>query len=200
MVSVRLATIAVLGFVCAAAPLEAQAPTAARAPRRSWTADRHEFEVGDVITVLIDEFTNAAANKGNSASDQRQRDLSLGAGGSTTTPLPSISGNVSSRNDAHSAQTGQATQANRFQGEMTVRVTEIDPSGLLRVEGLKVVDVDGSRQEMTLAGWVRAQDVSARNMIDSWRVGDVELAYSSKGNLGKTKGGVIGKILGGLWP
>ena len=200
---VRFAGVALLGLMCIAAPLAAQqqAPTAAtRAPRRSWTADRQDFAVGDVITVLIDEFTLAASNRGSSASDRRQRDMSLGVAQSVTAAIPSVSGDFSSSSNAESSQRGENTQQNRFQGEMTVRVTEVDPSGLLRVEGIKLIDVDDSKQELTLKGWVRPQDVSARNMVDSWRLGDAELTYSSKGSLGKPRGGMIGRILGAVWP
>ena len=193
-------TVAVMGLMCVAAPLAAQAPAAAvKAPRRSWTADKQDFVVGDVITVLIDELTVASANKGTSASDRRGRDLGLGASQNVVASLPSIGADVSSTNSAESQQRGESTQANHFQGEMTVRVTEIE-NGLLRVEGLKLVDVDGSKQEMSLKGWVRPQDISGRNMIDSWRVGDAELTYTSKGSLGKPAGGILGRILGAVWP
>ena len=192
-------TVALMGLMCVAAPLAAQAPTPIKQPRRSWTADKQDFVVGDVITVLIDELTVASANKGTSASDRRGRDLGLGASQNVIASLPSIGADVSSTNSAESSQRGESSQANHFQGEMTVRVTEIE-GGLLRVEGLKLVDVDGSKQEMSLKGWVRPQDVSGRNMIDSWRVGDAELTYTSKGSLGKPAGGMLGRILGAVWP
>jgi flagellar L-ring protein FlgH len=198
---VRLAGAAMLGLMFAAAPLAAQqAPAATRAPRRSWTADRQDFVVGDVITVLIDEFTVATSNSGNSASDRRQRDMGLGVAQSVSAAIPSISADVTSSTSAESSRRGEATQANRFQGEMTVRVTEVDPAGLLRVEGVKIVNVDESQQELSLKGWVRPQDVSPRNMVDSWRIGDAELNYAAKGSLGKPRGGIIGRILGAVWP
>jgi len=196
-------TVALMGLMCVAAPLAAQAPAAtapARAPRRSWTADRQDFVVGDVITVLIDELTVASANKGTSASDRRGRDLGLGVAQNVVSSIPVIAADVSSTNSAESSQRGESTQANHFQGEMTVRVTEIDPAGLLFVEGLKLVDVDGSKQELSLKGWVRPQDVSGHNLVDSWRVADAELTYTAKGSLGKPAGGIIGRLLGAIWP
>jgi flagellar L-ring protein FlgH len=200
MVNVRLAGVALLGLACIAGPLEAQqANGAQRAPRRSWTADRQEFAVGDVITVLIDEYTLASANKGTFASDSRSRDLGLGVSQNVTAALPPLSADVASSVDARSQQSGEATRQNRFQGEMTVRVTEIEAGGLVRVEGLKVVDIDGNREELVLRGWLRPQDVSPGNLIDSWRLGDAELVYTGN-NLGKPKGGFIGKLLGALWP
>lgn len=202
MLTAKMAGAALLGLACIVSPsvAQAQAPReSVRPPLRSWTADRKEFAVGDVITVLIDEYTLASANKGTFASDRRQRDMSVGAGGSIPTPLPTIGADVSSSSDAQSQQRGENTQQNRFQGEMTVRVTEME-GNLLRVEGLKVVDIDGSRQELTLRGWVRPNDVSPRNVVDSWRLGDAELIFAGTGTLGKPKGGLITRMLGALWP
>lgn len=197
-----LAAVAIL----AAAPLEAQqtpslaAPTAARAPRQSWTSDRRDFAVGAIITVLVDEYTLASAKKDNFASNRRLRDLGVGASQSVVSSIPALGADVSSINDAESRQRGDAFRQNRFQGEMSVRVTGIEPSGLLRVEGKKVVNVDDHREELSLMGYIRPEDVSAGNLVDSWRVGDAELVYTSDGSLGEPRSGMIGRLLGKIWP
>jgi flagellar L-ring protein FlgH len=172
----------------------------AQASRQSWTADRRDFVEGDVITVLIDEHTLAAANQGNFASDRRFRDLGVGAAQNVTGAIPSVRGEVSSTNQAESRSRGEATRQNRFQGEMTVRVIGIEPGGLLRVEGRKVVNIDRTSEELMLRGLIRPQDVSTRNLVDSWRVADAELLYTSRGGLASPRGGIIGRILGIIWP
>jgi flagellar basal body L-ring protein FlgH len=42
--------------------------------------------------------------------------------------------------------------------------------------------------------------VSAQNQVESWRVADAQLLYTSEGSLGKPKGSIIGRILGAVWP
>lgn len=169
-----------------------------RAPRQSWTADRRDFSVGDVITVLVDEQTLATATSGDYATDQRQRDL-VASAGSSLAAFPRGSASLGSVNDAESRQRGQSTRQNRFVGEVTVRVVAIE-NGLLRIEGGRTTSVDRSVHEMTLTGWVRPQDVTATNVVESWRVGDANLVYASSGNLGKPRGGILGRIVGALWP
>ena len=177
------------------------APAPARAPRRSWTSDRREFAVGDVVTVLIDEQTLASANHDNSATDRRSRVGNLGLGGSgALSALPSLGATLDTRNDAQSRQSGDALRATRFSGEMTVRVTAVEPGGRLRVEGTKLVNVDKNKEQIAVKGWVRAQDISPDNLIDSWRVADAEIVYTSSGSLTKAKGGMLSKLLGALWP
>ena len=197
-----LAMLALGGLASFAAAQAAPAvqTAATRAPRQSWTSDRRSFSEGDVITVLVDEHTMAAALKGTSSSNSRYRDLSVGVDQSVLPTLPGGGADVSSSDEAESRQRGDLTRENRFQGEMTVRVLSVEPNGLLRIEGKKVINVDKNAEELSLTGLVRPQDVSHGNVVDSWRIADAELLYSSKGSLDKPKSGLITKLLGAFWP
>ena len=169
-----------------------------RAPRQSWTADRRAFAVGDVITVLIDEQTIATAAAGNYAADQRFRDLAANVGTSYS-GYSRASASLGTVNDAESRQRGEATRRNRFVGEITVRVVGVE-GGLLRIEGSRRTSVDDNVQEMKLTGWVRPQDVTPDNLVESWRIGDADLTYTSSGDLNKPRGGFITRLLGAIWP
>lgn len=181
----------------AAAQTTTATPATAAAPARaSWVSDRRSFAVGDIITVLIDDYTISTAVKENSASDTRTRGLSVNA------RMPSSTKNIGidSRNAADQTQRGQARRENRFQNEMSVRVVGMGPNGLLQVKGTKIIDIDKSKQDIVFTGWVRAQDVSTGNLIESSRVADVQIGYASPGPLGTPKQGMLTKILGALWP
>ncbi|MES2521498.1 MAG: flagellar basal body L-ring protein FlgH [Gemmatimonadota bacterium] len=177
-------------------PATAQPAAPAVAPRQSWTADRRNFVVGDIVTVLIDDYTISTAVKENIASDQRTRGLGLDA------QLPSSSKRVGldTRNTATQQQRGSARRENRFQNEMSVRVVAVGANGLLQVKGTKKIDVDKAKQDIEFSGWVRAQDISAQNYVESNRVADVSIGYASPGNLAKPKQGMLSKVLGAIWP
>ncbi|MEX2584026.1 MAG: flagellar basal body L-ring protein FlgH [Gemmatimonadota bacterium] len=166
--------------------------------RQSWTSDRRDFAAGDVITVLIDEYTLAASNQGDFNSERRFNDLSIGAGQSVTSAIPNVGAEVRTGNQGETRSQSDATRQNRFQGEMTVRVLSIEEGGLLRVEGRKVVNIDRTTEELVLRGLVRPNDVSASNMVESWRIGDAELVYTSERP--SARGGIFGRILGIIWP
>lgn len=206
-----------LGLLGGASGLQAQAAPAAtpvdsaqaaaaqtaprRAPRQSWTSSRRSFIQGDVLTVLVDEHTLAAALKGANNSDRRFRDLGVSAGGGAGMPIPNIEADVGTTNSAESRQRGDLTRENRFRGEMSVRIMEIEAAtGLMRVEGKKVIEVEKHREELALTGWVRPQDVSHSNMLDSWRIADAEIHYTSTGSLGKPNQSMIARILSIFWP
>ncbi|MEP6781948.1 MAG: flagellar basal body L-ring protein FlgH [Gemmatimonadaceae bacterium] len=177
------------------------AGTAGAAPatreRESWTSDKRRYEVGDIITVLIDDYTITTAVKQDVASDTRGRGLGL------TARMPSgVSKTVglTTNNDATQNATGSAKRENRFQNEMSVRVVASGPNGLLQVKGTKKINVDKQMQDIELSGWVRPQDVSTQNTVESARIADATIGYASPGNLAKPKQGIFSKILGALWP
>ncbi len=177
-------------------PAAANAPAVAKPRRESWTSDRRDFVVGDLITVLIDDYTIATAVKENTATDARTRDLSLDA----KFAAMSKGGGLDSKNSADQQQRGSSRRENRFQNEMSVRVVAVAPNGLLQLKGAKNIDVDKSGQNIVFTGWVRPQDVSMSNIVESNRVADAQLGYVSPGPLGKPAQGIVSKILGGLWP
>lgn len=174
------------------------------APRRisSWTSDRREYQVGDVITVLVSEATLATATKSQSGTDQQTRANSVGLTPPKigTTPLPSIDADLSTNKNAASKQNGDAKRGVNFRGDISVRVVAIDKAGLLQIKGTKLVDVDKNKQELNFTGWVRPQDISMQNLVASERVADASLTYALSGNLGKTRGGLIGRLINVFWP
>lgn len=171
-------------------------PVAPIKSRESWTADRRNFVVGDIITILIDDYTISTAVKENLATDNRTRGLSVNA----RLPTSSRQVGIDARNNADQQQRGQARRENRFQNEMSVRIVAVGPNGLLQLKGTKKIDIDEALQDIVFTGWVRAQDVSTSNVIESSRVADAQLGYASPGPLGKPRQGIVTKVLGALWP
>lgn len=164
--------------------------------RQSWTSDRRDFVVGDLITVLIDDYTLTTAIKENSATDTRTRGLSA----SVRLPTSSKNVGIDTRNSADQQQRGSARRENRFQNELSVRVVSIGVNGLLELKGTKNINVDKAMQDVVFTGFARPQDISASNMVESARIADAQLGYLSPGNLGKPSKSLISKLLGAFWP
>ncbi len=174
----------------------AAAPVARPAPV-SWVSDRRMFHVGDVISVLVDEYTLATADKTNVAQQDRSRKTSAGAGYNGTSMGD---GNFQTSNSGQSTDRGQSSRHNRITGEITVRVVEVTPDGTLRIEGEKAIQVDKHVQKLRLTGLLRPEDVPPTNVVESWRIADSQIQYTSKGDLSKPRGGIISRLLGWLWP
>lgn len=197
--SVRVVPVVVVMAVSAALAREARAqdppttppPAVAPAPQRtlsSWTSDRRAFGVGDVLTVFVDERTFANARADEYASDDRRFSRSA-----AITPITRYGAILDG--DHSSDQRGTARRDERFVTEISVRVVERGENGLVRVEGRKAVQVDDHQQAVVLRGWVRAQDISGQNIVDGWRVADLEILYESNGELTKPDKGMLQKLL-----
>lgn len=182
--------------------LQAQGPAADTGgvrPRRSWTSDKREYSAGDILTVLVDEVTLASANKGQTGSDQtsRNNDLGITPPGALAT---GINVQVGTNKTSTSRQSGGATRDLRFRGEMTVRVVKVAANGILEVKGARTVDVDKNKQQLTLTGFVRPEDVTRDNLVPSARIADAQLLYTLSGDLGGTRGGILGRLVSVFWP
>lgn len=196
-------------FVSLAASLGAQQPPAARdttkpAPVRqiSWTSDRRTFAVGDIIKIVIDENVSAEANKDNSSSASRRRQMGVGISPPSigTTAMGDINGSVETSDGGESHNKGKASNGTSYDGDLPVRVIAITPDGLLQIKGSKTIDVDKNKQVITLTGFIRPMDVNSRDMAWSTAIADAQLSYSNKGGLGKPKNGILSKIFGIFWP
>lgn len=163
-------------------------------PRASWVSDRVALREGDIVTILVDELTLATANRDENSAQARSRDLSLraGSGGGS-------GGSLRTGNDVSHTTRGTSSRRERFSAEISARVVEILPSGVARIEGVKKLRIDKHEQEVTVRGFIRPQDLSPTNTVESWRVAGAEILYASNGELGKT-GGIWTKLLNLLIP
>ena len=183
------------GSAAAAPSLTAADSAAARASlRASWLGDRLPLQAGDVLTVVVDEQTAAHERVGRSATGNRSMRAGLNAliNGSSNQATITSGINNDSRDDGEAQRQGDLTAV------LTVRVTSVAPNGVARIEGSKQVAVDGRAQIVSLKGFVRAEDVSATNEVLSGHIADAVITYK-----GKTIGprtGIVGKLLGMLWP
>ncbi len=101
---------------------------------------------------------------------------------------------------ASSKQNGDAKRGVNFKGDISVRVIAVDKNGQLQIKGSKTVDVDKNKQVLNFSGWVRPEDITTNNLVASERVADVALTYELSGAIGKTRGGIVGRLLNVFWP
>ncbi|HEY3934498.1 MAG TPA: flagellar basal body L-ring protein FlgH [Gemmatimonadales bacterium] len=161
--------------------------------RLSWTSDRRPLRVGDLLTIVVDEQTAASESSTSTAHATRAQNGTL-----NTELAPEKLRSLGIGYDASSDAGSAAARQGDLTAVLSVRITAIEPGGIAKITGQKVVNVDGRKQEVRLAGTVRAEDVAADNTILSNRVADAVISYQGK-KLGPTTG-ILGKILAILWP
>jgi flagellar L-ring protein precursor FlgH len=149
---------------------------------------------GDLVTVVVDEQTASRERvsriaDGNRSSTNRLR---------MDMPSSTQGANIASGIMSNSRDVGEAGRSGDLTAVLTVRVMAVEPSGALRIQGARKVTVDGRLQTITLEGVVRAEDVDGSNRVLSSRIADAVITYKG-GKIGP-RNGIMGKILGMLWP
>lgn len=91
------------------------------------------------------------------------------------------------------------------QAQLTARISavvaEVLPSGLLRIEGEKIIAVNNEEQVMIISGLVRQRDISSNNEVNASQIAQIRIDYYGKGTVGEAQyGGWLGRVLRILWP
>ena len=181
----------------AAAAQQAAAAPAARPAPANWLSDTRELRVGDVVTVYVNDAVIASARKSQSGRDNTQRDLDF----SLTTPdADPMSAGFGDRKRATSDQAGDMSRTSALRTTVAVRIVARTADGSYQVKGLRALDVDKNKQTVSVEGVLRPQDVSVNNEADGDRLADAKITVVQKGRLGKTRGGILGRVLGAVWP
>lgn len=216
MRAVALCLLAVLAGCASRVPLTTPAPAGeatlphASAPRAGvsggvfnpdavpLTSDSRAFRVGDVVTVQLEETTQASKKAGTSfskASDVNVAPLKV---------LGKAYGRTALGVSADRGFTGDATstQQNALSGALTVVVQEVLPNGLLKVAGEKTLLLNQGEEFVRLKGYLRAADINADNQVSSLRVANAQIAYSAQGALAEanTPGWLTRFFTGPLMP
>lgn len=159
----------------------------------NWFADARPGRVGDVITVLVDERTDAKDEATMDVTKTSNANVNDGANGTgilsfirglTFTTANSATGDGSSERKHHATAT------------LACLVTEVLPNGNLVIEGTRDIRTSEETLQLQLAGVIRPQDVNADNQISSQLVANAEISVKGRGVLTRTqRPGIISQIL-----
>lgn len=146
---------------------------------RSLTADRRAHGVGDALTVLVLEASSASASANTAANNSIQ----LGA---TAQNRRGDYGGTLGFSGSDSGL-GQTSRSGAVEAQLSVRVVQVAPNGMLKIQGSQSMVVNGETQSIRLAGWVRPEDVSAANTVISSRISDARIEFTGRGDISKAQ-------------
>ncbi|HCN44527.1 MAG TPA: flagellar basal body L-ring protein FlgH [Pseudomonas sp.] len=149
--------------------------------------DRKAFRVGDIITITLNERTQASKNANSQIDKDSNANIGLTSlfGSSLTTNNP-IGSNDLSLSAGYSGERGtkgdaKSAQSNTLTGSITVTVADVLPNGIIAVRGEKWMTLNTGDELVRIAGLVRADDISTDNTVSSTRVADARITYSGTG-------------------
>jgi flagellar L-ring protein precursor FlgH len=159
------------------------------------------FQVGDVITVILDESATAKRSQVGSLSRASTNDVLKGnnaviaAAGNFLGGASTLGATVTNKG------TGTADQSATLTGSVAVSVIEIMANGNLVLRGEKQVALTEGSEVIQVAGVVRAEDIAPNNTVASRRLANAQIAYRGTGDLAATSRagwGTSGLLK--LWP
>lgn len=152
-------------------------------------ADKKARNVGDILTIVINESTTQTASK--SRTNSKSGSVNLGAG---TGIFHFLAAATASGSDQFQA-TGTANDTSRFVGQVTVTVVEVLPNDNMIVEGTQSIWQNRDEHKITVRGIVRRDDVTMNNTVPSTKVADATLRFDGKGPLNaKQRQGILTQI------
>ncbi|HHH9532483.1 TPA: flagellar basal body L-ring protein FlgH [Pseudomonas aeruginosa] len=170
--------------------------------------DRKAFRVGDIITITLNEKTQASKKANSDIQKDSKTKMGLtslfGSGMTTNNPIGggdlSLSAEYGGSRDAKGDS--QAGQSNSLTGSITVTVAEVLPNGILSVRGEKWMTLNTGNELVRIAGLVRADDIATDNTVSSTRVVDARITYSGTGAFADASqpGWLDRFFLSPLWP
>lgn len=170
-------------------------------------AYRRATRTGDVLTVRIDEQSLADGE----ANTKLDRQSSYQAG---VTAMLGLMNQLATADDRITPATmANATTTSKFKGagssDRTTSVQATIPavvvgknrSGLLRIEGHRVIQVNQEEHHFYISGLVRRDDINDQNEIPSARIAEAEMEFTGRGSLtNQARQGWLHGVLDVIWP
>lgn len=150
--------------------------------------DRRPRNVGDIVTINLQE--NVSASKNSTANASRE-----GKSGFLAAILPSfLSGwlggsntefDVKGNNDFNGK--GGANANNTFKGTITVTVDQLLANGNLHVVGEKRIAINQGTESIRFSGVVNPRTILADNSVSSTQVADARIEYVGDGYISEAQ-------------
>jgi flagellar L-ring protein precursor FlgH len=193
--SISLLALVALALPAAADTLyQAAPPPAAPGHPLRLGPDFRAAQVGDLVTVVFN------FNQANAQSQQQSVNNSYSIGATPGTGLANILflkdgiglGATRASSEAR-AQVGSST----FTSTMEAQVTDVLPSGALKITGDQNLVINGQKQVLHITGLVRPQDIDNTDTVQSTNVANVQAEF--KGDADKKTQGILQKLINFLF-
>ena len=142
---------------------------------RALTVDDRSSRVGEILMIVVAEATIAESETGTETNKQ------IDVSGSVETTFRGDSARIGLGGREEGG--GQTVRRGRALTQISARITERLPHGVLRIEGNSVLIINGEEQVVTLIGSIRETDIGRDNSIPSNRISDATIEIHGVGDL-----------------
>lgn len=164
--------------------------------------DLRARRVDDIVTIVVSDRASALSRGATSATRKGSARGGVGALGGLTKATGPLA-NLADLGGQHELDgQGETSRETVLTTTISGRVTHVLPNGNLVVEGSKEVWINAERQQVTVRGVVRWNDLDGRNRVSSDRLANLEVKVNGKGVVGDAirRPNFLYRLLLGLLP
>ncbi len=169
--------------------------------------DHRAFQPMDLITIMVSEQDEGSKE----ADTEVSKESSFLAGianffnfeldATASNPGLDTSNLVNATMASDFEAEGETTRKGSLSASISAMVVEVLPSGVMRIEGEKIISVNNEEQIMLISGLVRQRDVNSDNEVMSSKIANLRIDYFGRGALGEAQYvGWFTRILHNVWP
>lgn len=170
--------------------------------QESWFGRKRDYDVGDVVTVVLNEATQASRAQSGSVSRESSNDMLTPGALAVLRPSGGALADFStSGNKIESAGGGTAEQQASLAATVAVTVVEVLANGNLVVRGEKRLTLTEGSEVIQVSGIIRARDIAPDNTVLSRRIANAQITYQGRGDMARaSRPGWGTRLFMNIWP
>jgi flagellar L-ring protein precursor FlgH len=164
-------------------------------------SDSKAHRVGDIISVILSEKTQAKKNAKTELKKENETNLDAVTGlGGVPVTINGQSLQFGVSQDSSFKGDSKADQGNSLSGNISVHVLRVLPNGNLMIRGEKWLTLNNGDEYIRLTGVIRSKDISSNNTIVSNKVANARIQYAGTGSFADSnEQGWLVKFFNSTW-
>lgn len=164
--------------------------------------DLRASRIDDIVTVIVSDRASAVSSGATNTSRKSNAKSSVLSLLGPTKVGGALSDLASLGGDQQLQGQGETSRTTVLTTTISARVTHVLPNGYLVVEGAKDIRINSERQQVTIRGVIRWNDLDGSNRVGSDRLANLEVHVNGKGVVGDAirRPNFLYRILLGLLP
>ena len=160
---------------------------------RGLFADFRAYRIGDLVTIRIDESSQAAGDAQTKLDRESAESMGVPNFFGLTQALQAAYPDIDPEallewvGKSNFDGQGDTSRGTKVLGSIAVRVKKVLPNGDLFVEGTKVILINDEEVHMYVSGAIRAEDIDSANAVNSSAIADAQIEFSGRGVLAENQ-------------
>lgn len=143
-------------------------------------SDQKASQVGDAITIVVIEFSQASNNAQTTTG--RSSGISLNAGGNVAgSKLPGTDVSLGVTNDFKGS--GATKTSGMMRTKISATIDSVLDNGNLLIKGSRKIVINGEEQTIFIKGIVRTTDIDPNNSVLSYNISEAEIRIDGSGRI-----------------